>query len=79
MQKKELWNRNYLTFMEGEIVARAKKDNVPVSVRLEKGIFERLSKFCEDSGQPKTVAVERALEMYIDDYYEKMGKTQEIL
>lgn len=60
--------------MEGKIVARAKKDNVPVSVRLEKGIFEKLSKFCEDSGQPKTVAVERALEMYIDDYYEKMSE-----
>lgn len=60
--------------MEGKIVARAKKDNVPVSVRLEKGIFEKLSKFCEDSGQPKTVAVERALEMYINDYYEKMGE-----
>ncbi len=59
--------------MEGKIVARAKKDNVPVSVRLEKGIFDKLSKFCEDSGQPKTVAVERALEMYIDDYYEKIG------
>lgn len=60
--------------MEDKIVARAKKDNVPVSVRLEKGIFEKLSKFCEDSGQPKTVAVERALEMYINDYYEKMGE-----
>ena len=55
-------------------MARAKKDNVPVSMRVEKGIFEKLSKFCEDSGQSKTVAVERALEMYIDDYYEKMGK-----
>lgn len=74
MQKRELWNRNYRKFMEGKIVARAKKDNVPVSVRLEKGIFEKLSRFCEDSGQSKTVAVERALEMYIDDYYEKMGK-----
>lgn len=70
----ELWNRNYRRFMEGKIMARAKKDNVPVSMRLEKGIFEKLSKFCEDSGQSKTVAVERALEMYIDDYYEKMGK-----
>lgn len=60
--------------MEGKIMARAKKDNVPVSVRLEKGIFEKLSRFCEDSGQPKTVAVERALEMYINDYYEKMGE-----
>ncbi len=60
--------------MEGKIMARAKKDNVPVSMRLEKGIFEKLSRFCEDSGQPKTVAVERALEMYINDYYEKMGE-----
>ena len=60
-------------------MARAKKDNVPVSMRLEKGIFEKLSKFCEDSGQPKTVAVERALEMYIDNYYEKIGKSHRIL
>ena len=74
MLKMELWNRNYRRFMEGKIMARAKKDNVPVSMRLEKGIFEKLSKFCEDSGQSKTVAVERALEMYIDDYYEKIGK-----
>ena len=35
-------------------MARAKKDNVPVSVRLEKGIFEKLSKFCEDSGDRKS-------------------------
>ena len=58
-------------------MARAKKDNVPVSVRLEKGIFEKLSRFCEDSGQPKTVAVERALEMYIDDYYEKIRQSKQ--
>jgi len=55
-------------------MARAKKDNVPVSVRLERGIFEKLSKFCEASGQSKIVTVERALVMYIDDYYRKMGK-----
>ena len=59
--------------MEAKIVSRAKKDNVPVSVRLEKGIFEKLNKFCKDSGQPKTVVVEKVLEMYIDDYYEKMN------
>lgn len=56
-------------------MARAKKDNVPVSMRLEKGIFEKLSKFCEDSGQSKTVAVERALEMYIDDIMRKWGNS----
>lgn len=52
-------------------MARPKKDNVPVSLRIEKELFERLNQFCEDSGQPKTVAMERALTMYIDDYYEK--------
>lgn len=35
-----------------------------VGVRLEKGIFERLSKFCKDSGQPKTVAVESIGNVY---------------
>lgn len=54
-------------------MAKARKENVPVSVRMEKSIYERLNQFCEDSGQSKTVAVERALEMYIDDYYEKMS------
>lgn len=73
MQKKELWNKNYLRFMEGKIVARAKKDNVPFSVRLERGIYEKLCKFCEDSGQSKTVAVERALEKYVGEYYADKG------
>ena len=52
-------------------MARPKKDNVPVSLRIEIELFDRLNQFCEDSGQPKTVAMERALTMYIDDYYEK--------
>ncbi len=55
-------------------MARAKKENVPVSVRMEKSIYDKLTRFCEDAGQSKTVAVERAVEMYIDDYYEKMRR-----
>ena len=47
--------------------------NRRVSVRMEKRIYDKLTRFCEDAGQSKTVAVERAVEMYIDDYYEKMG------
>lgn len=52
-------------------MARPRKDNVPVSFRLERTVYEKLNQFCEDSGQAKTVAIERALEMYIDDYYAK--------
>lgn len=55
--------------MEGDIMARAKKDNVPFSARLEKNTYEKLCRFCEDSGQSKTVAVERALEKYVGEYY----------
>lgn len=61
---------------ENRDMPRAKKENVPVSVRMQKEIFEKLCQFCEDSGQSKTVAVERALEMYVDDYYKKMRKVK---
>ena len=49
-------------------MGRPRKDNVPVSFRT---VFDKLNQFCADSGQAKTVAIERALGMYIDDYYEK--------
>lgn len=48
---------------------RAKKESVPISARIEKATFERLEKFCEDSGLGKTVTLERALNMYMDAYY----------
>lgn len=56
---------------------RAKKNTAPVSFRLAAEVNERLKKFCQDSGQSKTVAVERALAMYIDDYEAKMKKLSE--
>ena len=37
---------------------------------IEKEIFDRLEQFCEDSGQSKTVAVERALDGYFRQYYQ---------
>lgn len=58
-------------------MARTKKDNHPVTVRLATPLFGKLNKFCEDSGQPKTVAIERALAMYIDDYYKKQKIIQD--
>lgn len=36
----------------GEItMGRPRKDNVPVSFRLERTVFDKLNQFCEDSGQ----------------------------
>ena len=59
-------------------MGRPRKDNVPVSFRLERTVFDKLNQFCEDSGQAKTVAIERALGMYIDDYYMKQEQLEKI-
>lgn len=56
---------------------------IPVTVRtparIEKKTFERLEKFCEDSGLRKTVTLERALNMYMDEYYGKIGQSGIVL
>ena len=49
-------------------MARPKKENHPISIRMDKAIYDRLNEFCEVSGQPKTVAIERALMAYISNY-----------
>lgn len=55
-------------------MARPKKENHPVTIRMEKKLYDSLNDFCERSGQPKTVAIERAVKAYIDDYNEMMKK-----
>ena len=52
-------------------MARPKKPSHPITVRIEQNIFDRLNQFCNDSGQSKTVAIERVLQMYMDDYDKK--------
>lgn len=55
-------------------MARPKiKDTAPMSFRIDKALSERLTAFCNDSGQSKTTAVERAIIAYIDDYNKKMA------
>ena len=59
-------------------MARPKKNGTYLNVCIESLIYERLAQFCEDAGQPKTVAVERALILYLDDYEEKQRKLKEL-
>lgn len=55
-------------------MARPKKENHPLTVRMEKELYDRLTMYCERSGQPKTVAIERAVKQYIDEYDQMMEK-----
>ena len=60
-------------------MSKKTKESHPFSIRMEKTTFERLNQFCEESGQSKTIAVERAIARYIDDYDAKNKKLNEVL
>lgn len=49
-------------------MVRPKKECTAFSIRMQQDIFDRLEAYCLESGQSKTVAVERAVAMYVDDY-----------
>ena len=56
---------------------RLKKEYKVLNIKLDKGISDKLERFCTESGQPKTVAVERFLEKCLDDYFKKSRKSVE--
>lgn len=41
-----------------------------LTIRLDMPIYEKLVNYCTDAGQSKTIAVQRAIDAYIDHYYE---------
>ena len=58
-------------------MARPKtKDYKPLTVRMDAAVYDRLDEYIQESGQSKTVAIERALTMFIDDYDKKMAILQ---
>lgn len=50
---------------------RQKKDAKILNIKLDREIYEKLENFCEESGQSKTVAVERFLNKCLTEYFEK--------
>ena len=51
-------------------MARPKKNGTYLNVCIETSIYKQLEKLCDEAGQTKTVAVERALKAYFDEYDE---------
>ncbi|WP_347161243.1 hypothetical protein [Peptostreptococcus anaerobius] len=58
------------------LVPRQKKDAKILNIKLATAINEKLERFCEESGQSKTVAVERFLDRCLDEYFEKPKKLE---
>ena len=59
-------------------MSKPKKNGTYLNVCIDSSIYERLDRFSADAGQAKTVAVERALTAYLDDYEAKQKKLQEL-
>lgn len=57
-------------------MAREKKDGRHINLYIEREVIEHLEQYCEEVGQTKTVAIERALKQYLNDYVtQKIDKT----
>lgn len=52
-------------------MARPKKDGVYINYYIQKDIKDRLDRYCEDVGQTNTMAIERILKQFLDDYERK--------
>lgn len=50
---------------------RSKKDAKILNIKLSTPVHNDLQRICNESGQTKTFAVERALVAYIEDYDKK--------
>ena len=52
----------------------AHKDSVSLNARIGPELFDMLDRFCQETGQPKTVAVERAIRAYCLDHAADAGE-----
>ena len=59
-------------------MARPKKNGTYLNVCIETSIYKRLEEMCDEAGQTKTVAVERALIKYFDEYDAKQKIMKEL-
>ena len=50
-------------------MTRTKKDAKILNVKLATPVYDRLEKFCVESGMSKTVAAEKILMQFFDNYF----------
>ena len=55
-------------------MARAKKNGVHINYYIDKDVMEMLDKYSMEMGQTNTLALERILKSYFEEYYKKKEK-----
>lgn len=60
-------------------MARPKKDGKVLNIKLSVSVYDKLEEFCDESGQTKTLAVERFLNKCLDEYFSKPESERKII
>lgn len=50
---------------------RSKKDAKIFNIKMATPVFKRLEQFCDETGMTKTMATEKILNQYFDEYFAK--------
>lgn len=58
--------------IRGGLTMARKKDAKAFGCKFDREIFERLEEYCKIPGQNKTMVVERAVEKYLEENFEKI-------
>jgi len=53
------------------MMAREKKDGKALNCNIDRQVYARLEGYCHEVGQTKTMAIERILNHFFNDYYGK--------
>lgn len=57
---------------------RQKKDAKILNIKLATPISDKLEEFCEETGMSKTIATEKIMESFFDDYFKRPEEQRKI-
>ena len=59
-------------------MSRTKKDAKMLNIKLAKNVSDELEQFCDETGVTKTVAVEKILHQYFEEFFKRPEKERRI-
>ena len=57
---------------------RERKDAKLLNIKLDRKVHEQLEKFCAESGMTKTMATEKILSQFFEDYFRRPENARKI-
>ena len=59
-------------------MSRVKKDARFLNMKLDREIYDRLEKICEETGMTKTMATEKIMDQFFEKYFDRPEEERKI-